>query len=76
MIEKTKVKSLSLKEKKIKLLTAYNLSKNQTNDSIQNKYLLKIAFQAYKINDSTFFEITNKEACNLSIKLRDTLNTR
>jgi len=74
LIENTKTKSLSLQEKKIKLLTAYKLSKIQTNDSIRKKYLLKIAFQAYKLNDSTFFKLTNKEACNLSIKLRDTLN--
>lgn len=70
-IKKSKNKSLNLKDRKKHLSKAYHSNKELNSDSIKNKYLLKIAFQAYLINDSIFFRKTNEEAYSLSKKIKD-----
>jgi len=72
LINKSKVKTGSIEERKHNLLSAYSLNESQENDSIKNRALLKISHLAYKLNDSVFFRHTNKEALNLSLKLQDT----
>jgi len=72
LINKSKVKTGTVEERKGNLLRAYKLNKGQENDSIKNQTLLKIASQANKLNDSIFFRRTNKEAFSLSFKLKDT----
>jgi len=54
-------------------LKANEINRLQNNDSIKNKFLLEIAYQAYRLNDSILFEITNTDAQLLSVKLKDTL---
>jgi len=72
LINKSKVKTGTIEKRKGDLLRAYSLNKDQENDSIKNQILMKIAFYAYKLNDSIFFRRTNEEARNLSLKLNDT----
>lgn len=66
-----KSKSQGLKQRKELLERAYHLNKNQKIDSIQNKYLVKIAYQAFRIKDSIFFNKVSKEALDYSNKLND-----
>ncbi len=66
--------NLEQEKRKTFLLKAYRYNKDNKIDSIQNRYLIKIAFVAYKLKDSTFFFKTNKEALKLSEKLRDTFS--
>ncbi len=66
-----KSKSQGLKQRKELLERAYHLNKNQKIDSIQNKYLVKIAYQAFRIKDSIFFLKVGKEALDYSNKLND-----
>lgn len=67
--------NLELDNRKAYLFKAYYRNKNNKVDSFQNRNLIKIAFVAYKLKDSTFFIKTNKEALKLSEKLYDTLGT-
>lgn len=62
--------SESIQRKEL-LTKAYNANQFEESDSIKNLYLVKIAYRAYKINDSLFFKKVAKEALNLSIKLND-----
>jgi signal transduction histidine kinase len=65
-------KSFELEERKKFLREAYHQNIKLQKDSIKNRNLLKIAYEAYKLNDTTFLKKTNLEAQHLSIKLRDT----
>jgi len=68
------VKSASTYDEKSKLLQkAYIFVKNENNDSIKNYNLSKIAFSAYKTEDTTLFKIVNSESLELSKTLRDSL---
>lgn len=71
-IDQSKNKSIDIKIRKESLAKSYRLNNYMKNDSVKNKNLLKITFQAYLLNDTLFFKKTNKEAQDLSIKLRDT----
>jgi len=71
LVKNSKNKKLSPEYRKSNLYKAYNFNANQKNDSIKNNALLKISYQAYKLNDSLFFLKTNKEAYKLSLKLKD-----
>ena len=53
------------------LAKAYSLNLEQGIDSIRNKYLLKISFRFYALNDSLNFRRINKESILLSEQLRD-----
>ncbi|MGV8947186.1 MAG: tetratricopeptide repeat-containing sensor histidine kinase [Lutibacter sp.] len=69
-IQQSKNKSFDLEYRKECLLKAYYYN-NQNNDSIKNNNLLKIAFEAYNLNDTILFKKTNLEAFILSKKLFD-----
>ena len=71
-INLSKNKNLKLKKRKAYLLNTYQYIKDNKIDSIQNRYLSEIAFEAYKLNDTSLFRKTNNEALKLSRKLRDT----
>ncbi|MFA5297544.1 MAG: sensor histidine kinase [Lutibacter sp.] len=70
-IQQSTNKSLNLEYRKESLLKAYYYN-TQNNDSIKNSNLLKIAFEAYNLNDTVFFKKTNLEAFILSKKIGDT----
>jgi len=72
-IKNSKNKKLSREVRKLNLQKAYTENLLQENDSIKNSMLLKIAFCAYKLNDSLFFVKTNNEAYELSRNLKDTV---
>jgi len=71
-IERSKDKLLDIEKRKEDIRTAYQLNKTLVNDSIKNRNLLKISFQAHKLDYKEFFKKVNNEALNLSNKLRDT----
>jgi len=71
LIKRSKNKKHPLQYRKNNLHKAYNFNKNQKNDSLKNKALLEISYIAYKLMDSSFFKKTNKEAYQLSYKLKD-----
>lgn len=64
-------RSLRLDNRKDYLLKAYHLN-SKLEDSIKNKNLLKIAFEAYKLKDTPVFIKANLEALKISKKLKDT----
>jgi tetratricopeptide (TPR) repeat protein len=72
LIERSKDKLLNVEKRKANLRSAYQFNKLLLNDSIKNRNLLKIAFQAYKLNDIAFFKKVNYEALSLSDQLQDT----
>jgi len=72
LINRSKNKTGAIENRKSNLLRAYDLNNRQENDSIKNVYLLEITSQAYKLKDFNFFNETNNEAYNLSLKLKDT----
>ncbi len=53
-------------------MKAYNSNENLKNDSLKGRNLLKIAFEAYRQKNYTFFKKVNKEALSLSLKTKDT----
>ena len=71
-LEKTADRSIDIEIRKEILQNVYQENRNQGNDSIKKEGLLKIAFIAYKLNDSIFFKKTNQEALEYCIKLKDT----
>lgn len=71
-IKQSKDKTLGLDERKKYLLNSYNYNNKEVNDSIKNRNLLKIAFEAYKLKDTTFFKKVNSEAFKLSHQIQDT----
>lgn len=62
--------SLNFNEQHHFLEHAYQLTEN-TQDTVKNQNLLKIAYQTYLLNDSIFFKKVNSEALLLSEKLHD-----
>lgn len=62
----------NIKRRKADLLKAYELNREVINDSIKNRNLLDIAFQAYRQEDTVLFRKFNREAQLLSIKIKDT----
>lgn len=72
LVQQAKNSSIGLKKRKEYLLKAYYYNNMQNNDSIKNDNLLKIAYEAYNLNDAVFFKKANAEAFKLSKKLRDT----
>jgi two-component system, NarL family, sensor kinase len=72
-LQQSTKKSFELDKRIIFLRKAYHQNDTSQNDSIKNRNLLKIAYNSYKLNDTGFFRKTNREATNLSIKLRDSL---
>lgn len=56
----------------IYLYKADSLNSRINNDLIQNRNLLKISYQAYKLKDTNLFKETNLKAYKLSNKLKDT----
>jgi len=71
-VERSKDKLLDIEKRKEELRTAYQFNKTLVNDSIKNRNLLKISYQAHKLEDKEFFIKVNNEALNLSNKLQDT----
>ncbi|MBL4663123.1 MAG: sensor histidine kinase [Flavobacteriaceae bacterium] len=64
---------LKLGERQDALLRAYLINVEKKEDSIKIKNLEIVAFQAYKLDDSDLFKKANKEAFQVSVKIRDTL---
>ncbi len=73
-INQSKNESINTEVRKEYLIKAYELNGIQKNDSLRNRYLVKMAFQGYKLEDSLFFRKVNSEAIKLSKELRDTVN--
>ena len=68
------VKNASIFDEKSKLLQkAYIFANKEHDDSVKNHNLSKIAFSAYKTEDTTLFKIVNSESLELSKALRDSL---
>lgn len=55
------------------LLKAFNLNDLVQNDTLKKNNSLKIAFEAYKNQDSILFKKVNNQAYKLSVKLNDSL---
>ena len=53
---------------------AYTLTNFIKNDSLKNSYLLEIAYETYKSNDTVVFKKSNEQALRLSRELKDTLH--
>lgn len=70
-IKNSENKKFGKKIQQSNLYKAYDKNRFQENDSLRNIVLLKIAYQAYKLNDTTFFIGVNKEAYKLSSKLKN-----
>ena len=64
--------SLLIKERKDYLNKAFNLSLDIKSDSLKTKALLKVAYAAYKLGDSSFFKIVNRRVLEICIKAKDT----
>ncbi len=73
-INLSKKKNLKLEKRKTYLYKAYRHININKIDSSQNRKLIKIAFQAYKLEDTSFFKEVNLEALKISKKLQDTFN--
>ena len=71
-ISRSQDKSLDKELRKEELVSAYRFNSKLSNDSIRNRNLLKIAFQAFLLEEITYFKKINTEALRLSIKLKDT----
>lgn len=71
-IKQSKDKTLGLENRKKYLLNSYDYNNKEVNDSIKNRNFLKIAFEAYKLNDTSLFKKANRKASNLSLKIKDT----
>ena len=71
-LKNSKDKSSTIEIRKQNLYKAYKKNSYQKNDSIKNSNLRILAFDAFNLNDSTFFKKVNLEAQNLSTKLHDT----
>ncbi len=71
-IKGSKEESIDLEKRKALLVSAYKFNQKLDNDSVVNRNLLDIAIQAFIIKDSIFFKKTNKEALQLSTRLKDT----
>ncbi len=72
-LKKSKDKGLGSKIQKEALSDAYLFNTQTDNDSIRAFNLRAVAFQAYKLNDSTLFRKANLEAFELSEDINDTL---
>jgi len=72
-INQSREKGNDLTSIKDKLSDAYKLIEKEERDSFKNEYLLKIAYEALKINDSILFKLANHDANNLSKKINDTI---
>lgn len=72
LLSQSNLENLELKKRKQNLLKAYHYNTKQTNDTIKNRNLLKITYEAYNLNDTLFFKKLNKETQKFSIKIRDT----
>jgi len=70
-ISLSKNKSLKIDHRKDYLLKAYHIN-SKLEDSIKNRNLLKIAFEAYKLKDTSVFIKANLEALKISKKLQYT----
>ena len=71
------LKSLDGKDaatKKYLINRAYEVSKKESKDSVKLKNLLKIAYEAYSVNDSLLFVKANKEGLLLAKKAKDTFS--
>lgn len=74
-IEYSKDRSLDYQKRKLYLDKAYAHSLKEANDSLRSVYLTKISFTYYfKLGDSLNFREVNKQAINLSIKIKDSQN--
>lgn len=73
-INKSENKKTTLFKRKQFIDSAYSNVLKLKNDSIKNKYLIKVAYLYYKLNDSLLFKKVNKEARSLATRRRDTLN--
>jgi len=74
-IDYSRDKNLDLKKRKKYLQKAYKYANDESNDSLRNVYLTKIAFTSYfKLGDSLLFREVNKKSIDLSIKIKDSVN--
>lgn len=71
-IEQSKNKAIYSENRKLALHKAYKQNNSQKIDSIKNGNMLKIALEAFNLNDTIFFKKVNSEAQKFSIKIRDT----
>ena len=55
------------------VLKAYRLAKSTKDDSTRLRYLSKIQFTNYELDDSVAFRSTNRETKNLAVKLNDSM---
>jgi len=71
-LKNAKKKTLNNQVKKSYLVKALELNEIEKEDSVKNHNLLKIALLAKRQNHISFFKKVNKQAYELSIKLKDT----
>ena len=71
-IKLSRDKSIDINYRKELLLRAYNNNKKNKIDSVKNKNLSAIAYEAYKLKDSSLFKRANKDAFISFNRIRDT----
>ncbi|MEM7186723.1 MAG: sensor histidine kinase [Bacteroidota bacterium] len=64
---------LQLCDRQEALRRAYDVNQERFDDSLKIRNLRKVAYQAYKLEDSVLFKKTNLEAYNYSVEIKDTL---
>lgn len=74
LIKQSKNSSNSLERRRESLAKAYIFNDSFLNDSLKISNLSKIAYQAYRLKDSSLFKKVNLEAYNLSVRLQDTFS--
>ena len=72
-VEASKNKDLNYQKRKAYLNKAYVESLKEPNDSLRSVYFLKIAFAYYKLEDAVQFRKVNRDAYQLTVKLKDSM---
>ena len=72
LIDRSKDIALTINKRKEFLNDAYRLSVQIENDSLKSKGLIKVAYEAYKLGDSSFFKDVNSTAQEACKKVNDT----
>ena len=73
-LKKSKNNLYSEENRKNSLKKSFKINYSNNNDSLKIKNSLRIAFQAYNLNDSILFRQMSNESLHLAIKLKDSLS--
>ena len=72
LVDKSRKTTLAENQRKEFLNAAYELCTSIKSDSLKTKALLKVAYAASKLGDTSFFKIVNRTAQEACIKAKDT----